>query len=393
MKKLNSILFFIFMILLPASAQESGILFFQGSWQEAINKAKQENKKIFIDFFTDWCGPCLNMSLKIFPLPEVGSVYNKNFICIKMNAEKGEGATLAKKYNVNSYPTYLFIEPNTLKVVHKSGGNKSAEKFIADAEGALDINKSSTLLNEIYLSGTYDSKFLINYIRVQKNSGNKNIEKYFNELLSMGCKLTDKEIWNLYCECINGYKNPYIKQISDNYQTFINTFGKKAVDDKLTEATTYAPIDFIEKLCDFSGKSYNLKMNKLQMLFHAKKYDEAWNIVDELIEDTTINQGKFLKQLEYYVQINPKRTEDLNLTFEQLLKKIYYTKYVAYNAYDRSDAHAHYIYASALEFLIKRSLEEGKKIPNSLFETPQRGKKVYDMRSPLLKQKPNNKHK
>ena len=40
-------------ILLPATAQESGIRFFHGSWDEAVALAKKEKKKIFIDFFTE----------------------------------------------------------------------------------------------------------------------------------------------------------------------------------------------------------------------------------------------------------------------------------------------------------------------------------------------------
>ena len=75
-------------ILLPATAQESGIRFFHGSWDEAVALAKKEKKKIFIDFFTEWCGPCLNMALTVFPLPQVGEMYNKNFVCLKIDAEK-----------------------------------------------------------------------------------------------------------------------------------------------------------------------------------------------------------------------------------------------------------------------------------------------------------------
>ena len=51
MKKLVFSLFFI-AILLSATAQESGIRFFHGSWDEAVTLAKKEKKKIFIDFFT-----------------------------------------------------------------------------------------------------------------------------------------------------------------------------------------------------------------------------------------------------------------------------------------------------------------------------------------------------
>ena len=41
-----------------------------------------------------------------------------------------------------------------------------------------------------------------------------------------------------------------------------------------------------------------------------------------------------------------------------------------------------------LEYLIKRAQEEGKQIPAYIYETPQYGKEKYDMRHPLLKQKP-----
>ena len=178
-------------ILLPAHAQESGIRFFHGSWDEAVALAKKEKKKIFIDFFTEWCGPCLNMALTVFPLPQVGEMYNKNFVCLKIDAEKGEGRELAKKYGIHSYPSYIFVNPKTQKLIHRSGGNKPAADFIADAEGALDPKLSSVYLTEKYKSGKYDSDFLIDYIHRQKVSGNRNVQKDFDKLIEMGGKLTD----------------------------------------------------------------------------------------------------------------------------------------------------------------------------------------------------------
>ena len=51
------------------NAQNAGINFLHGTtWAEAVAKAKAENKLIFIDFYTQWCGPCMNMEHKPVPL-------------------------------------------------------------------------------------------------------------------------------------------------------------------------------------------------------------------------------------------------------------------------------------------------------------------------------------
>ena len=103
------------------NAQNAGINFLHGTtWAEAVAKAKAENKLIFIDFYTQWCGPCLNMAQTVFSLPTVGYYYNQTFINLKIDAEEGEGITLAKKYGVRSYPTYAFIDPATEEIVHRS---------------------------------------------------------------------------------------------------------------------------------------------------------------------------------------------------------------------------------------------------------------------------------
>ena len=389
---MKKFLFFILFvaILLPATAQESGIRFFHGTWDEAVALAKKEKKKIFIDFFTEWCGPCLNMAQTVFPLPQVGEVYNKHFVCVKIDAEKGEGVELAKKYGVYSYPTYIFVNPKTEELIHRSGNNKPVADFIADAEGALNPKLSSVYLTEKYKSGDYDMDFLCDYIRYQKLRGNRDVLKDFNKVIEMGGKLTDPKIWNLYVECVGGYDNPYVKEVSDNYDEFVALFGKEAVDAKLAAATAYAPVAFTETLCDFDGKYYNLKMAELTRLFNKGDYEAAWALTDSLIQDKNIDQNKLVKQLSFYTRVDP-NYRDNELTFEQLAQKIKYTRYVAYNLYERDDAYTHYYYASALEYLIKRAYEEGKQIPAYIYETPQYGKQVYDMRDPQLKPKPKRK--
>jgi thiol-disulfide isomerase/thioredoxin len=111
MKKLKLVLFVgIVMMFLSSNVKAQGIEFFHGTFAEAQVKAKKEGKQIFMDFYTSWCGPCKVMAKKFFTLESVGKVYNKKYICLKIDAEKGEGPEIAKKYGVKVYPTLVFAD-------------------------------------------------------------------------------------------------------------------------------------------------------------------------------------------------------------------------------------------------------------------------------------------
>lgn len=112
-----------------------GIEFQHITLQEALLKADKEGKLVFIDFYTVWCAPCKIMNKNVFPLPEVGTVYNKEFISIKLDAEK-EGLEAAKKYGVDSYPTFLFLTPQG-KVTLKDTGSMPTESFVSIGQKAV----------------------------------------------------------------------------------------------------------------------------------------------------------------------------------------------------------------------------------------------------------------
>ena len=57
MKKV--LLFLMVMLSLSAIAAEGdGVQFFEGSFRQALAKAKKEKKLIMFDAYTSWCGPC-----------------------------------------------------------------------------------------------------------------------------------------------------------------------------------------------------------------------------------------------------------------------------------------------------------------------------------------------
>ena len=111
------------------SADEKGIEFFHGTWDEAKAEAKRSGKLIFVDAYAAWCGPCKWMAANSFPNPSVGAFFNKNFINVKMDMEKGEGKGLMGTFGVRAYPTLLFIDGNG-KIVNKSEGALDADSLL-----------------------------------------------------------------------------------------------------------------------------------------------------------------------------------------------------------------------------------------------------------------------
>src|SRR5450631_1885741 len=122
------ILFIVFFLLIyfPTflRAQEdkhTGVIFEHSfNWKKILEQAKSENKYIFVDCFTTWCGPCKLMDKEVYTKEIVGNYFNQNFIAVKLQMDKTntdnqqvidwytDAEMFQKKYGIPVYPTYLF---------------------------------------------------------------------------------------------------------------------------------------------------------------------------------------------------------------------------------------------------------------------------------------------
>src|SRR5579864_9669023 len=88
-------------------SQSNGMHFEEGmSWQQVLAKAKKENKYIFVDCYTTWCGPCKYMSKEIFPLKETGDAVNPHYICIGIQIEDRKSTRLNSSHMSISYAVF-----------------------------------------------------------------------------------------------------------------------------------------------------------------------------------------------------------------------------------------------------------------------------------------------
>jgi thiol:disulfide interchange protein len=111
------------------AAMPKGIGFAQGKWQDITALAKKEGKYIFVDAFTTWCSPCMQLQKVTFKDAAAAAYYNTRFINYTIDMEKGEGMALAEKWNVNEYPTLLFFSPEG-KLVKKQIGYINGKQLI-----------------------------------------------------------------------------------------------------------------------------------------------------------------------------------------------------------------------------------------------------------------------
>jgi len=54
---------------------------------EALALQKSTPKPIFMDVYTDWCGPCKMLDKNTFQTKEVSAFINKNYYAVKFNGE------------------------------------------------------------------------------------------------------------------------------------------------------------------------------------------------------------------------------------------------------------------------------------------------------------------
>lgn len=143
--------------------QEAGISFDVHTFAEAMEKAKAENKLVFMDCYTTWCGPCRMMAAQVFTQQKVGDYFNEHFVSLKMDMEKGEGITLGKKYGVTAYPTMLILDTQG-NVMHTMVGSRSAEELIKEAREHSDPAKGYAVSKAAYEAGERTPDAIANYI-------------------------------------------------------------------------------------------------------------------------------------------------------------------------------------------------------------------------------------
>ncbi len=238
-----------------------------GTFSEILAKAKAENKLVFIDAYTTWCGPCKWMSKNIFTNDTIADYFNSNFVNAKIDMEKGEGIEIAKKYDVRCYPNLLFVDGDGNLVHRTAGAEQLIQSYITMGEKAKSKDDNyASIMKRYEAQSVKDPKQIADVIEIMGSTClpfTRYIEDYYKVVKPE--EFTNSSSWKILYYYVDDMDHQAFKYLMDHQKEYIAIYGKDSVMRKIE----YVYERKASKLLfakDFNEDAYNAYVNKINTM-------------------------------------------------------------------------------------------------------------------------------
>ncbi|HBX19188.1 MAG TPA: hypothetical protein DEF88_01895 [Porphyromonadaceae bacterium] len=316
MRKIFFILFVLSLFTIKSSGQ-TGTFFEKISFEEALKKSLDENKYVFVDCYTSWCGPCKKMSTQIFPQEKAGNYFNAKFINIAFDIEKEEdGKMIAEKYKIRSIPTFLIFKSDGALLSTIVGGSTDVDSFIKKVEESLEYEKMYNSIKKIYESNSSQKAFLLDALNGFSSIGDSAKLEVVKRLVkeSTDEEKISRDYWFIYSGAHfspPGSENE--SYLFKHYNAFRKSIGKEEVDRQLGDRYMRIVKEIAEGKKNVSPEelqSINLQINKLQL---SKEY--------KLFQYITMAESVISKDIDNLIKTSEKFLPELNITLYFMLSE------------------------------------------------------------------------
>jgi thiol-disulfide isomerase/thioredoxin len=113
----------------------AGPRFIEDDYARALAQAKQQKKLLFVDAWAPWCHTCIYLREHVLSR-QAFTAYEKDLVFAAVDTEKPSAAPFLEKFPIEVWPTLLFIDPATERVVFKWLGSADEAQLRALLDAA-----------------------------------------------------------------------------------------------------------------------------------------------------------------------------------------------------------------------------------------------------------------
>ena len=183
---MNKLILLVSIALLINCSSEQGVFFENLSFQKALEKAQQINKPILIDVFSDGWGGCRALDRVVFQNKTVGTFINEHFLSLRLNAKNDDGKDLVKHYQVNGFPTVLFLTNQGNEIDRICGFDGNKDHYLKIIQDYAAVRNTFKDLKEKY---NRDTSNIVSSYRLAKKYIDRwessKAQKYLNAVLKL----------------------------------------------------------------------------------------------------------------------------------------------------------------------------------------------------------------
>ena len=234
MKKRTAIILFFFLVVsVEFSQAQNSIIFSETGLKAALEKGKAENKPVMLWCYSSTCQHCKVMKETVFPNAQVADYFNKTFVCVAQDMDKGAGPELNKTIIISSFPTFIFYNSSG-DMVYRVEGELKPDAFIAEGKNALNAKKQFPYLKQQFEKDISNSANCLEYIRALKKGGmdaSDIANRYF--ATQSDNRLLSETNWHIFSNGVTDFTSPMFQFVIKHQVEFAQITSKERVKHKL----------------------------------------------------------------------------------------------------------------------------------------------------------------
>jgi thioredoxin-related protein len=305
-------------------AQKTKINFIENDYKLTLEKSKMSKKPIFIMVYANWCPHCNKMKSGVLKDATVVDFFNNNFINLMMDSETPSGKDFMKKFNIKSYPTFLYLDENETPL-YSIGGEFTTEEFISESKKALNPKTQLPFLEKQFYDDVKNSGNCLAYLNalrkgIDKNKTDEIVTKYF--ITQNEDQLISGINWKIVAFGVNDLNSNEFNFVLNHQKDFAKVASPKRVEDKIISVVNKSlkrNIESLDSITYFKNRiiAKNSNLTKvdslvfkydLQMYKACKNWEKYKQTTLESVEKWVWNDYKTINEIsKIYIQyINDK---------------------------------------------------------------------------------------